>query len=507
MRSIRTKLLLALLIITLLPVYPLYHLVKDFFSRSLEVGFNEKVIEALENASGLSQIVFSQFREETLDLCRALKRSIRSPSLFKSAGRIKFNFTPIEKKYGAFRLQFYDKKGVFLRQHFSGAVLVYPAIYEAQLHAFQVKTALSFFETNPQPAFISVYVPAIFSNEKTGAMVVTRPLPTAFVEQSRQVIEVNQMFQAIGILRGDLEKSFILAFFVIYLSFTVLIIVLGYLFYQRISRPLIALAAGTEKVAAGDLDYRMQVKSGDEIGKLVDSFNSMIEKVKTKQEQVVELEKKAAWREMARILAHEIKNPLTPMQLTVQQLRDEYKGDDPLYSKVLAECTEIISDEIAALQKLVRTFSEFARMPEMQLVQADLNELIRDVRKLYKDADVDLDLSSNLPLIKLDDEQFRRILKNLFKNSLDSIKEKGAGRISISTVFQNETILIGFSDTGMGIKDEILPRIFEPHYSTKKQSMGLGLAIVKRIILEHGGSISVESQTGKGTRFSIILPT
>ena len=504
MRSIRTKLMLALVVITLLPVYPLYHLVKNFFARSLEVGFNEKVVEALKNASGLSQIVFTHFREETIELCQALENAAEQRadnSMFSPDA-----LTKIRDKFGTFRVIFFDKKSDRSRQYFAGDSLHYPRVFTAELQRLQAEKTMAFFETEPLPAFISVYVPGVHAGKMTGEIVVTRPLPPAFVQQSRRVIEVNQMFQAIGILRGDLERSFLLAFFVIYLSLTLLMIGLGWFISRRISRPLIALADGTEKVAAGDLNYRMQIDSGDEIGKLVGAFNSMIAKVKTKQEQVIDLEKKAAWREMARILAHEIKNPLTPIQLTVQQLRDEYRGDDPAYTAVLKECTEIILDEIAALQKLVRAFGDFARMPELQLTEANLNEIIIDLKKLYKGAKIDLQLMQNLPQLMLDEGQMRRVLKNLFKNSLESIDEKGMGEIVVRTSLHDRMVQLQFSDTGMGIKPEVLQRIFEPHYSTKKHGRGLGLAIVKRIILEHDGSIEAESIVGEGTTFNIQIP-
>ncbi|KAA3658432.1 MAG: GHKL domain-containing protein, partial [Calditrichaeota bacterium] len=257
--------------------------------------------------------------------------------------------------------------------------------------------------------------------------------------------------------------------------------------------------------AEGDLDYRMTVHSDDEVGQLVHAFNVMIERVKDKQEQVVELEKKAAWREMARILAHEIKNPLTPIQLMIQQLHDQYKGDDPVYAEVLNECTEIITDEIGTLQNLVRSFSEFARMPEMQKEPADLNAIIREVAKLYTDTTIALALDPALPKLLLDEQQFRRIFKNFIENSRAAITQKGQGSITIRSSVEQDSVIVRVSDSGAGIKDDVLQRIFEPHYSTKKHGMGLGLAIVKRIVQEHDGTISVSSEEGKGTEFVISM--
>ncbi|MCA9733322.1 MAG: HAMP domain-containing protein [Deferribacteres bacterium] len=504
MKSLRTKLLLSILIITLLPVYPLYHLVKNFFSQSLEVGFNAKVEHALENASLFSQKIFADFRGETRLLGEALANSVQSHRLLRTPQIGNFDFTGFEKRFGPFLVIFYDKESSRL-QEYNSTREIYPQVTEDELAGVLGSNEPQFINPDLEPAYVSLFVPVKRNKERLGSLVVMRPAPKHFAEQSREIIEVNQMFKAIGVLRGDLESSFIAAFFTIYLLFVVLALVLGLYFSRRLSKPLMALAEGTQKVAEGNLDYRMSVSSNDEVGQLVRAFNVMITRVKEKQQQVVELEKKAAWREMARILAHEIKNPLTPIQLMIQQLRDQYKGDDQIYTEVLNECTEIITDEIGTLQNLVRSFSEFARMPEMQKELMNLNEMIRDVVKLYSDPHIELELDTKIPQLFLDEQQFRRIFKNFIENSRAAIAQKGQGSITVRTALENGSAVIRFSDTGAGIKNDVLQRIFEPHYSTKKHGMGLGLAIVKRIVHEHGGTITVSSEEGKWTEFVIRL--
>ncbi|MFQ5676195.1 MAG: PAS domain-containing sensor histidine kinase, partial [bacterium] len=267
-----------------------------------------------------------------------------------------------------------------------------------------------------------------------------------------------------------------------------------------------SLAKGTKRISAGDWDYRVKTTSKDEVGDLVEAFNTMISTLKEKQDQVVALEKMAVWREIARVLAHEIKNPLTPIQLTVQQMKDKYQGQDAEYRKLLEECSEIVTDEIESLRTLVREFSEFARMPQLSLAPGDINELVEEVRKLYPNDNITLDLAEKLPELNFDFEKLRRVLINLIENGLDSIAEKGQGEIHITTNVEDGFAVIHYADTGNGIPDEIEEKIFEPYFSTKKSGVGLGLAIVKRIIDEHGGSILVESVPGEGTTFKIELP-
>jgi two-component system nitrogen regulation sensor histidine kinase NtrY len=213
----------------------------------------------------------------------------------------------------------------------------------------------------------------------------------------------------------------------------------------------------------------------------------------------------AVWREIARVLAHEIKNPLTPIQLTVQQMKDQYRGGDEAYRQLLAECSDIVNDEVENLRTLVREFSEFARMPKLTLAPGNLHELVEEVCKLYADRPLQMQLDSSLPEFHFDYEKMRRVLINLVENGFDSMKEK-PGALKIQTKNENDFAALKVEDEGCGIPPELQSKIFEPYFSTKKSGMGLGLAIVKRIIDEHSGKIALESVERRGTTFYIQLP-
>ncbi|HNI10822.1 MAG TPA: ATP-binding protein, partial [bacterium] len=236
------------------------------------------------------------------------------------------------------------------------------------------------------------------------------------------------------------------------------------------------------------------------------ALNQMVQNLRDEQQRILQLEKTATWREMAQRMAHEIKNPLTPIQLTIQQIKDSYAGNDEKYRKLLTECTTIIEEEIETLRNLTKEFSDFARMPVVVLKPSSLNKLIEDIILMYAAIPFEKKLDDRLPFIPLDTEAFKRVLINLIDNALAAVSNKQDRLIRIATIDVNTHVQLIIADNGYGIPKSNLERIFEPHFSTKTTSMGLGLAIVKKIIEEHQGTISVDSIENLGTTFTITLP-
>jgi two-component system nitrogen regulation sensor histidine kinase NtrY len=218
----------------------------------------------------------------------------------------------------------------------------------------------------------------------------------------------------------------------------------------------------------------------------------------------VEAEKIAAWREIARRLAHEIKNPLTPIQLTVQQMRDKYTGSDAAYKKLVSDCTEIVTEEVESLRILVQEFAEFARMPSLSLGRQDLNQILQDVTRLYPESKIQLELNPDLPELDLDNEQMRRVLINLVENGLEAAGDSGV--ISIHSRIQDRTVVLVIGDNGSGVPDTDRDRIFQPYVSSKSSGMGLGLAVVRSIVENHRGTISVADGPDGGAQFEIAFP-
>jgi nitrogen fixation/metabolism regulation signal transduction histidine kinase len=264
-------------------------------------------------------------------------------------------------------------------------------------------------------------------------------------------------------------------------------------------------------VARGNWDARVEIDSRDEIGELAGAFNQMVRELSEQRERLVQAERVAAWRELARRLAHELKNPLFPLQITVENLERAKREHPDQFEEVFRESTATLLAELSNLKTIIGRFSDFAKMPTPQFETVDLNELVRAVLRLL-DAQVtasgaihaQTDLDPRLPSIQADPEQIKRALQNLALNAMDAMP--GGGTLRIQTRQYNNTVILEVSDSGQGLTKEECDRLFTPYYTTKQHGTGLGLAIVQSVVSDHGGTISVRSLPGRGATFRIELP-
>lgn len=225
---------------------------------------------------------------------------------------------------------------------------------------------------------------------------------------------------------------------------------------------------------------------------------------------LIRAQKVAAWREVARRLAHEIKNPLTPIQLCAERLRRHFSGAPEQTRQLVDECTTTIVGEVESLKGLVDEFSQFARMPQPRAVPTDLHQLLNEALALYNGIFTDVEIhkrfAAALPAVSVDPEQIRRVVINLVDNAIEAMDQKGAIDIETQHEPGNSLVRIVVADNGPGIPPEEREKLFLPYYSTKRRGSGLGLAIVRRIVAEHGGSIDLADNSPRGTRFAIELP-
>jgi two-component system, NtrC family, nitrogen regulation sensor histidine kinase NtrY len=290
------------------------------------------------------------------------------------------------------------------------------------------------------------------------------------------------------------------------------VVLTGLLVARRTAGDLDLLVEGSLAAARGDLDHRVPVRSKDEVGAVASAFNFMMEDLKTAKEGLVIAERIAAWQDVARRLAHEIKNPLTPIQMAMDTLRKSYKKQHPEFAEILEESTRTVLEEADRLKKIVAEFSDFARMPKPELQRIDLNEVIRSALSLYQGGTVKIEqrLAKDLPEIDGDKGQITQVLLNLVENARDALGARDDGRVTITTRKgeANDRTLLIVEDNGPGVPSELKDKVFAPYFTTKqtKGGTGLGLAIVHRIVSDHGGRITISDARDRGARFTIELP-
>lgn len=281
----------------------------------------------------------------------------------------------------------------------------------------------------------------------------------------------------------------------------------------RVTRPIEQLAGAAQSVALGNWDTRVQVSGHDEVALLASSFNQMTAELLAQKQRLVQAERVAAWRELARRLAHELKNPLFPLQLTIENLIRSRSQSPEQFEEVFRESSQTLLAELANLKGIISRFSEFSKMPQPQLQPVNVNEVLRGVAQLFQAQfhapgkpliQCRLETDQSLRPIAADPELLHRAISNLVLNAMDAMPQ--GGTLTLLTRREAQKAVIEVSDTGIGLRPEECARIFTPYYTSKQHGSGLGLAIVQSVVSDHGGTITVRSQPGKGTAFVIELP-
>ncbi|MEX2270393.1 MAG: HAMP domain-containing sensor histidine kinase [Vicinamibacterales bacterium] len=303
----------------------------------------------------------------------------------------------------------------------------------------------------------------------------------------------------------DLERGIHLAAVV----FILLGSALGLYMAERIADPIRRLTRATRRIASGDLDARIAIRTADELRRLVDDFNRMGEELKTQRDELKRTHRLAAWAEMARQVAHEIKNPLTPIQLSAEHLRRVHIDRGEPMSPVLQQCVDSILSQVKLLRQISSEFSAFASSPTVRPADVDLGELAGEMVAPYRAGlparvQIALDIEPGLPKVRADRTLLGRAVTNLIENGLHAMPD--GGRLSIAVHRDRVHVVLTIADTGVGMDQEAMERAFEPYFSTKATGTGLGLPIARRNVELNGGTIAVDSARGRGTTVTVRMP-
>ncbi|APG27612.1 PAS domain-containing sensor histidine kinase [Syntrophotalea acetylenivorans] len=647
---LRTKLVVAFVALSLVPTMLLFFVAAGIISSTIENWFNAEIESSLEESLAVAQTYYKNSATNALYYADQISRIVKEQKLLNETN-LPFLVALIEQKQQEYNLGVVE---VFSATHEELVRASNPQIPDTEFTDPDSDTIREALQGNSRTLItrmgkadlIRGIVP-VFSNwnpnDVVGVVVVNYYVPYSLVSKMEEISSSFEQYKSTKLLKGKIQKGYVLVLLLIALVIIFLATWFGFHLARGITVPIQELALASNRVAEGDLEVQIAIKSDDEIALLVEAFNKMTADLRKGQESIrqanrelqvsnLELEQRrrymeiilknvtagvisvdqkgnlttinksaekllkiqtgkvlgknfreviktehlpqikelrlllaqsgkdsirkqvtvdlpdakltllvnlttlrdengefmgtvvvfddlteliraqrmAAWREVARRIAHEIKNPLTPIQLSAQRLRRRYLSRFDSDDTVFDECTMMIVKQVDELKNLVNEFSSFARMPASKPTPNNLNDIIAEALVLYqeghKDISFDFNADDHLPVFNLDRDQIKRSVINLLDNAVGAVGT--GGHISVETGFNEELQIASFTvaDDGCGITAEDKPRLFEPYFSTKKTGTGLGLAIVSSVISDHNGYIRVKDNQPRGTRFIVELP-
>jgi two-component system nitrogen regulation sensor histidine kinase NtrY len=633
--KLRTKLVVAFVSLSLVPTILLFFVAVGFITNSVEHWFSAQVEQSLQGSLEVAQTYYRDFANDTVSAAQQISKFLSRQGLSRGSvemAHVREQLEARRQEYNLSTLSIFLKGGghtigvedptlkdVFLR--------LPDDLLEAGFSGKEVSRILSVGEGEMITGIAPIFNPSE-GGEVVGIVAASHFIPKSLTVKMHEISQAFVEYKQLKILKKPIKFSYMMALLMVTLLIVFSATWFGFHLAKDITVPIKDLAEATNRIASGDLNFRIQMKAADEIGMLVQSFNQMtgdlqvsrseleqrkkymeivlknvaagvisidekgnVSTINTSAEQMlgsrgeavleknfsgvlpkeyveqierlldelkssgkdsierqvtvylggkslsllmnlttlkdeegkslgvvavfddftqlIKAQRMAAWREVARRIAHEIKNPLTPIQLSAERLRKRYLEKLQPDGTVFDECTRTIVKQVEELKGLVNEFSNFARMPASQPTPNRLNEIIQEALILFQGVQKPVRFEfvpNELPVLHIDRDQMKRVMINLIKNSLAAIENEGRIKIQTSYDPRLEMVRIEVSDDGCGIPDEDKGKLFEPYFSTKKSGTGLGLTIVNAIVSDHNGYIRVRDNKPKGTTFLIELP-
>ncbi len=506
--SLRYRLILAFLLVSIIPAMPIFLLTSSNVESIISVFFKLDLKGGMESAEEMLLYHENEFAKRFYD------------DILKNKNEIIYYINNIENikkdKFIKFINRWLDEN--------TDAIYVYDNLTLVKIYGTNL------LKTKQIENFRDSYIVALIGNMKY--VVVKIPL-----NQNMNILLLKKIYKNYEIYESKFRNVYSLlskkeerfsevipynlrlSLAILYLAMIVVAIIVAILLARQISHPIVSLAAATRKVTEGNLDIRIDEKSEGEIAILIQSFNSMTEELQTLRSRLLHSLRVAAWQEVARRLAHEIKNPLTPIQLSAERmLRKLEQNNIEDLKKAVRSGSNTIIEQVNVLKHLLEEFSNFTRLPSAKLELQNIVPLVKESTDLFKnipDVIIEVRAQDNLPKLYLDKNLFIGIMNNLLKNAVEAVKEKykdntkkGVVLVSITTQKRmgKMFVILKVEDNGPGIPDELKEKIFEPYFSTKEgYGSGLGLALVERAVMEHNARILVLDSSLGGAEFRIIF--
>lgn len=512
--KLKTKLVVVFVSFTLIPTVLLCTVAVFYINNSFGRWFSFNIAESLRSAVDVHHDYYQNLRDKDFHFGKIISQKLSDDELLITQSRNDLNkrIEKLRAEYGLDSVEIFSNlvglgistlKVDFKQRQF-------PPLEQQFLKEGFLGRQASVVQNLKEGALIRSVMP-IYDREKQNvisALVVSSYIPQVIAAKVDKINSTYGEYREVKPLKRSIKTIYITILLLITILIIFTAIWLGFHLAREITIPIQYLLEGTQDVSQGKLDVYIDYKGNDEIALLVQSFNKMAKDLKESTEQLAKAQRVAAWREVARRIAHEIKNPLTPIKLSAQRLRRKYLSSS---DSVFDECTKMIITQVDELKDLVDEFSNFSKLPDANPKPCRLDEVIQEAISIYQGAHKHIRFQyafeHQVPVMELDRDQIKRALINLLDNAVSAIGKK-KGIIEIATRYNAtlQFVVIEVSDTGEGISDDLKSRLFEPYFSTKKEGTGLGLAIVRKIITDHQGYIRVTKNQPRGTKFVIELP-
>ncbi|GBF49050.1 two component response regulator sensor histidine kinase subunit [Leptospira ryugenii] len=517
--SIRYRLTLAFLFVALVPSIPIFLLTSNLTGRIIESFYRVDISNALKSSADLirttEEVTKENLKSKALVFLKNVKLTNKDAN-FIFGQAVKEGLFEKDRYYLSFvendSVRF-ESKGLYkdvseedFEQTTCGDLICSEAkLYKEDISYYLLKLSLG------QNVFL-------YLGERMHVGVETDVF---------NIMKATQTYDTVSLWKEKIPYSVRLIIGIFSFLMFLISILFSFIFARKISRPIINLANATKKVSLGESDVKIEMREEGEMGILIDSFNQMVSDLNSKNEELMHIQRIAAWKEVAQRMAHEIKNPLTPIQLSAERIQRKFKNTNPENLEgIVKDATETIIGQVRVLEHLVKEFSEFARMPVPVLINQQINPILEEAALLFKESteiEFELRLAEVLPEVFVDKRLFLGVINNLLKNAVEAIQGEGnqpdaveywtpkQKKITIQSKLKRKAlrkfIVIEIDDSGPGLKPELREKIFEPYFSTKENhGSGIGLAVVQKTIIDHHGHISVNDSKLGGCKFTIELP-
>ena len=481
----RFRLTLFFLIIASIPIVPLSIVSNNLISKSISLWFVSGIENSLTDAIEVSKELYTKFSEESEREWYSICRDCTEEEIAR------YEYVTIEGVFVYLRDE-KQMKSVYAKD---------PAV----MAGIEGLEGLDPEMESWKRVHIgnSEYLVVPSDNSELGRVFLVRKIPDSIQEYTGQISLGLQNYRTLKIIRDPIRVIVVLFYVVVTMPIVLLTFYLSFSISKDVTIPIRELAIATQKVASDKLDYKVEFEAKDELKLLIDSFNKMTEDLRVNKELVKHSERIAAWRDIARRLAHEIKNPLTPIKLSAERILKLYKRNDR-YREILAKGINTIIMEVNNINEMVNEFSKVARFPETKLQRADIVPLIDDIigflKESYREISFSFYHSEDNVYLLIDKAQIRRALLNIFYNSINAIPQKGNVTVECYRRKGKEGFYtVSVNDDGVGIPEDIREKIFDPYFSKDGRGTGLGLTIVEKIVIDNNGRIWFESKPGETT--------